>query len=105
LSKTYRRKNQKVKLRQLNGSSAIWYYFANCCFYRPPTKSELSKAKAVYYSDSGTNDFKEPGPSWFRNLYHERPLRRKNKLELKKFMLNPEYEPMVCAKGKLPYWT
>lgn len=49
--------------------------------------------------------FKEPGPSWFRNLYTERPLRRQTKRELQKYMADPDYEPMIYSKGKLEYWT
>jgi hypothetical protein len=49
--------------------------------------------------------FKEPGPAWFRNLCSDRPLRRDVKNELKKFMSNPNYEPIIVSKGKLPYWT
>ena len=65
-------------------------------------KIELNK----FYSDS--NNYrccKEPGPSYFRNLTTERPLRRYNKLELHKYILDYEYEPNIIAKGKLEYWT
>ena len=62
-------------------------------------------AEVVFHTDAGTVRFKEPGPSWYRNLYVERPTRRYNKLELKKYMADPEYEPMVESMGKLVYWT
>lgn len=70
-----------------------------------PKSAEGRKRKAKYHSDAGTTTFKEPGPSWFRNLFSERPLRRKNKNELRRFVLDQEYEPMVSPKGKIIYWT
>jgi hypothetical protein len=66
---------------------------------------EYKKGKARFHSDMGTTSFKEPGPHWFRNLFSDRPLRRHDKNELKKFMLDPEYEPMCNAYWKLDYWT
>jgi hypothetical protein len=50
--------------------------------------------------------FKEPGPSWFRNLFEERPLRRTSKRELQRYMDDDEYEPIIDAKQrKRVYWT
>lgn len=66
---------------------------------------EYAKGLAKFHSDAGTWSFKEPGPSWFRNLYTERPLRRYNRRELHKFMKNSDYESMIEEKGKLEYWT
>lgn len=63
------------------------------------------KKLAKYLSDAGTHNFKEPGPHWFRNLYSDRPLRRKGAREIQKFMQNNEYEPMIDEMPKLPYWT
>jgi hypothetical protein len=74
-------------------------------FYHYPTEEEMKKAEAVFHSDAGTWDFKEPGPRWFRNQFETRPSRRKNKRELQKYMLDPEYEPMCFTKGPLEYWT
>ena len=72
--------------------------------YKPNSKTGrklLAKAK----SDAATNRFKEPGPHHFRNLYSDRPLRRKAKEELRKYMYNGEYEPMILAVPPLPYYT
>lgn len=66
---------------------------------------EYKKALAKFHSDAGVVTFKEPGPSWFRNLYSERPQRRKAKRELKKFMLDNEYEVILNNKEPLQYWT
>lgn len=60
---------------------------------------------AVARSDAATHNCKEPGPGWFRNLYVARPLRRKAKNEIHKFMINPDYEPMILSDPPLPYWT
>lgn len=99
MSRTIRRKGEKNK--------NLWYverYFSNWGDYSPDS-IEWKRRKSYYHSDSFDVTFKEPGPSWFRNLYTERPLRRKNKNELKKFLNNPEYEPMCEERGKLKYWT
>jgi hypothetical protein len=69
-----------------------------------PASLDYKKAKAHYHSDK-TSKFKEPGPSWFRNMFSERPLRRRNRRELLRFARVPEYEPMVFDKYPLDYWT
>lgn len=63
------------------------------------------KLVKVAMSDAKTHNFKEPGPSWFRNLYSQRPYRRSSKRELQKYINNPDYEPMILSKEPLPYWT
>lgn len=72
--------------------------------YKPdsPTGRRMIARK---YRDR-TIRFKEPGPSWFRNMFEERPLRRASKRELQRYMANEEYEPMVDARSrKRIYWT
>lgn len=49
--------------------------------------------------------FKEPGPSWFRNLFVQRPYRQDAKRQIRKFLQNEDYEPMILSKPKLEYWT
>ncbi len=63
------------------------------------------KLVSISRSDAATHNCKEPGPGWFRNLYVARPLRRKAKNEIHKFMLDPDYEPMILTDPPLPYWT
>lgn len=70
-----------------------------------PGSEEYAELSAKYHSDSGTHNFKEPGPRWFRNLYTNRPLRRDSDREILKWMKNDGYEPMIDTKGKRPYWT
>lgn len=66
---------------------------------------EYKRKAARYHSDAGTTNFKEPGPSWFRNLFCERSQRRDAKQQLKKYMFNEDYEVCLMAKNHLPYWT
>lgn len=69
-----------------------------------PESAEYAQALARYHSDAHRS-FREPGPRWFRNLFTERPQRRKAKLQCKKYLTNPEYEIILNAKDKLTYWT
>ena len=49
---------------------------------------------------------KEPGPSKFRNIMEERPLRRSNKNELHKWFKDYCYEPLIDSKQrKREYYT
>lgn len=90
----------------------------------PKDSKEFKKGYAKYHGDHGSHNCKEPGPSWFRNLFSTRPLRGKARKELHKFMrsvplvytvegkechflqvMNECYEPIIDSMGKLPYWT
>lgn len=66
---------------------------------------EYKRKSARYHSDAGTTSFKEPGPSWFRNMFCERSQRQDTKQQLKKYMIDQEYEVCLNAKNHLPYWT
>lgn len=82
----------------------FWYGDNNYkIVYRKDSK-EGKKRLAKYFSDNGTHKFKEPGPSWFRNLHCTRPYRRKVKNELRKFLLDEEYE-IDYNEPYVPYWT
>ena len=98
MSRTYRRKVDKGTMNDWAFRYSIWRI-------QDYSEEELNRLRSRYHSDSYDCSFKEPGPSWFRNLYTERPNRRKNKLEIRKFILDPDYEPMCIEKGKLEYWT
>ena len=106
MSRTYRR--QKGYNRNLAWHVGDWVKLEGFTtrWLRPLPKDsvEYRKGLAVYHSDK-TSSFKEPGPSWFRNMFSERPMRRRNKRELLKFMRVPDYEPMVFDKYPLEYWT
>jgi hypothetical protein len=124
MSRTYRRKNVKTEyywvlrdnyvtpeeLDSLEGVELVtlpqygWFYlYYEVTFSKDSIEGKKKLAK--YHSDTGTIRHKEPGPSWFRNLYTERPLRRRNKKELNKFLKDSEYDPMCDVRGKLEYWT
>ena len=98
MSRTYRRRYDKGTLNDWSFRSSIY----NIYDY---SEEEINRLRSIYHSDSFDCSFKEPGPSWYRNLVDERPARRKNKQELRKFLLDPEYEPMCIEKCKLKYWT
>jgi hypothetical protein len=108
MSRTYRRTSNcehdlqwvTKKLIRITGK----YYTRFAWIPLDPESDEYIKALAVYHSDAYRN-FKEPGPSWFRNLFTERPQRRRAKLQCKKYLTNPEYEVILNAKDKLTYWT
>ncbi len=108
MSRTYRRTGSNVygwnsKESALSflskGAAHRWHWEK----LKPGTR-EYKEALARYHSDK-TSSFKEPGPSWFRRMFSERPMRRHNKRELQKLMLVDGYEPMVHSKWPLEYWT
>ena len=78
-------------------------YWVNVKFH--PSTMGYNKGLALYTRDKSVSCNKEPRPSWFRNLTVERPLRRKHKNELRKVLMDREYEPEIISKGKLKYWT
>lgn len=83
---------------RLNERSRIFKYA------RKLTGKELKKVKAFQYQDR-TFSCKEPGPHWFRNLYTDRPQRREAKRQLKKFLLDTDFEVIINPKDPLEYWT
>ena len=107
MSRTFRRKDLKedtlwVGTEWVYVDTPNWGYTG---IYRISMQDkELVKALAHYHSDA-YKPFKDPGPSWFRNIFTERPQRRINKRELQKFMLDPDYEPICFDKKPLGYWT
>ncbi len=114
VSRTYRRKTTK----RVNWMCDLDYYITelvpqeginrNRNYIRipyPKDSKEYKKGYARYHSDGATNSFKEPGPSFFRNLTAERPHRRSSKEQLRKYLQNQEYEVMVLSRPKLEYWT
>jgi len=131
MSRTYRRKKGSAKHRAFGSlaeyttervSTRFWFG-ATYDVPLDPTTKEYKIKRSEYYRDK-THNFKEPGPSWFRNLFSTRPLRGKARQELHKFMRSIPigytgyskdldflqvkddcYEPMIESKGKLPYWT
>ena len=105
MSRTYRRKNQPIprwvthELRRI-GNSYQWEYIPT-----DTNSQEYAKRVALHKSDAGTTDFKEPGPSWFRNLFTERSQRREAKRQLHKYKQDPDFEVVLNEKDPLEYWT
>jgi hypothetical protein len=103
MARTYRRKNQ---------TQDYWWLLTDYVIVNdyPRVKKiivegkEADKKLALYHSDA-YRGFREPGPAWFRLMFTERPMRRRNNKELKRFMLDPEYEPIIYSKYPLEYWT
>ena len=130
MSRTYRRKNTRYYRGYFTDfehfvSEYIWdgYRIVGRKRYAKDSK-EYAKGLAKFHSDACTSRMMEPGPSWFRNLYSDRPLRRQAKNEIRKFIRSVPvfynyygeeleflqsmyecYEPNILSKGKLPYWT
>ena len=111
MSRTFRRKNTtnngmwmdlewftSEHVRSVHG----WLYI-NVPY--PKSSKEYKKGKARFHSDGCTNTLKEPGPSYFRNLVEVRPLRRRSKILLHKFVTNGLEDVVIYKKLPLPYWT
>lgn len=107
MSRTFRRKNGDPWDKKWHVSDYIRIPGTHCYqrIYYEQGSDEYKKGLARYHSDAGTTNCKEPGPSWFRNLYTQRPHRRHADIEIRKFILNDDYEPMIGSKDKLEYWT
>ena len=113
MSRTYRRRrtNQNGMWTDLDYFTSElvypWDEFWYTSYVRvpyPKDSAEYKKGKAKFHSDGGTTSFKEPGPSWFRNIF-QRKYRRGAAREIQKYMMDEEYEPMIDRKFKLDYWT
>lgn len=103
MSRTFRRKNE---------TKDLWWVLTDCVYHRQSRRvirynksgKEAKIALAKYRSDAYVG-FREPGPTWFRNMFVERPQRRQAKEQLRKFILDTEYVVLLRPKNKLKYWT
>lgn len=110
MSRTFRRKNttNNGMWMDLEWFTSSWAIGGGYRFERvqyPKSSKEYKKGKARFHSDSCTNRCKEPGPSYFRNLIEVRPLRRRSKILLHKFVTNGLEDVVIYKKLSLPYWT
>lgn len=106
MSRTFRRKNETREYDWVLRDWDNWVW--SLPTVRPVFTIESKsgkKALAKYHSDAGTHSCKEPGPSWFRKITRQRPLRREGKNKLRKFMLDEEIEVIIEEKPPLEYWT
>lgn len=106
MSRTYRRKSGDPSSKhwvtsefRLIPGSRYWEWVP-----LDPNTIEYKRALSHYHSDS-YRGFKEPGPSWFRNLHTERPQRRVARQQLALYMKDPSYEVILNAKDPLEYYT
>lgn len=99
MSRTFRNRRFRPTKYTLIGFRCIWWEVS------PHSKLKDDVIIIAKWRSDSFREFQEPGPSWYRNLYSERPHRRASKEELRKFNILEEYEPMILSKPKLEYWT
>ena len=71
----------------------------------PKEEKELAKSLARYYSDAGTHQCKEPGPSWYRRITRQVPLRRDSARQIRRYLQGEDLEVIIETKPPLEYWT
>ena len=69
-----------------------------------PKSKEGRRYIAKFHADDTCN-YKEPGPSWYRHMFVERPQRREAKRQLQRYMRDEEFVVILEAKMPLLYWT
>ena len=106
MTRTYRRMNASYNDKRWECSELVrvarWHWVR---VDYPVGSEKYKKSSARYHSDAGTYNYREPGPSWFRNITAERPHRRSAKKQLHKFIKDYEYEVLIMNKPKLEYWS
>ena len=83
------------------------YSYEQGCFLKyfiSPNSPEGRTKVARYHSDA-YRTYKEPGPSWFRTEFTQRPYRQRARNELRKACLNQDYEVLLEPMPYLEYWT
>lgn len=106
MSRTYRRKGgdksdlewQTSKMVRVPGYY-IWYWEK-----MDPKSKEYKKAVNKYHSDGGHYHYGGNGPGWWITLISQRPHRRNARMQLQKWLLDPDYEVIINSKDPLPYW-
>lgn len=109
MSRTYRNRSEsphylKVVENSVTWNGYGWTQYEWVHIKKNPESEEEKKYLAEWRSDA-YKEFKEPGPSWFRRLFTQRPYRQQARKEIHKFMIDETYEPMILSKPKLDYWT
>lgn len=110
MSRTIRRKNETQEYYWILKDWDMYLampsgtYLCKSIYLDKNTKA-AKKALKHYHGDAGTHKCKEPGPSWYRRITRQVPLRRNSKEELRKFMLDEEHEVMITENPHLEYWT
>lgn len=109
MSRTYRKRSESPHYLKVVEDSVTWNGYSWTKYEwvhikKNPSSEEEKKYLAKWHSDS-YKEFKEPGPSEFRNWSVERPHRRAAKEQLRKFILGYDIEVQILSKPKLEYWT
>ncbi len=104
MSRTIRRKNVTYEYYWVLRDWVISRGFMGYSMHNPKS-IEGKKALNRFHSDAGTHQMREPGPAWFRNVTSQRPLRRHGREQLRKFMLDEEFEVIIEENPYLEYWT
>ncbi len=69
-------------------------------------RSDVGKLRlAQFHSDKKKRYYQWKGPSWFHNLYSQRPYRRKCKCEIARYLRDDEYEIQILDKPYRKYWN
>lgn len=109
MSRTFRKRKKKIWSSDIKYILSDWVYDPELMFgytiKLDPKSDEAKRRVAKFRSDAGTHNCREPGPSWYRRITRQIPLRRDGKEQLRKFMLNEEYEVMITENPPLEYWT
>jgi len=106
MSRTYRRKrgdHTDLEWRTRELIRVPGYYIWHWVPLDPESK-EYKKIVNKYHSDVGTNHFSCRAPGWWITLTSQRPYRRDADRQIKKWMLDPDYEIIIESKEPLPYW-
>lgn len=108
MSRTYRRKGQyEIDNCSWSRSYCRLYpdgveYDYRTGLHYPMDKEKALKRKVKFHSDNYSTVMNQ-APSWFNNIF-ERKFRNKNKLEIKKWMKNSDYEPMCYENPPSTLW-
>lgn len=107
MSRTYRRKNAKYLVEECRvlrtlDNTGPWHEWE--WIEEDPKSKEGKKRLAKFYSDNPQCIFNWYGPSWFHNLYAQRPYRRECKREIKKYLKDPEYDISLLRRPRSPYF-
>ncbi len=105
MSRTFRKRKNPDFFSDIKWVLQDWDWKTRETVLIDPKSDEAKRRLARWKSDAGTHKCREPGPSWYRRIMRQVPLRREGKEELRKFMLNEEHEVMITENPPLPYWT
>ena len=105
MSRTYRFKKAK---HLSNHVLWEWKCTENCVFYvveHDPKSKEGKKRLAKHQSDKKWMFYNVWGPSWFHNLYAQRPYRRDAKNQIHRCIREEYFEVSLLRRPKREYWT